>query len=76
MMITTENIVAHVTSRYCGKRGKIIGDNPGVNLFGEELFRTFTFENGSYVTFALCIDGTWFRHNGGGRYGPRKNYEG
>jgi len=68
MMITKENIVNHVNSRYCPKRGKIISDNPGVNLLEEEVFRTFTFENGSYVTFALRMDGvSWFRHSGSSR---------
>ena len=44
------------------------------NLLGEEVFREVHFTSGKFVTFQQRYDGTWWRNDGGGRYGPRKSY--
>ena len=51
------------------------------NLLGQSQFKKVYFEDGTYITFskgAVLKNGKpfWFRHGGGGRYGPKRGYEG
>ena len=47
------------------------------NMLNEPNFRVVYFTDGTFVTFAKRVVAVeWFRHHGGGRYGPRSQYEG
>ena len=63
------------------KRKKVVRIEVMKNPLGKPQFRRVYFKDGTYVTFAkgsVLKNGKpfWFRHSGGGRYGPKEWYEG
>ena len=63
------------------KKKKIAKIETEKNLLGQPQFKKVYFKNGIYITFAkgaVLKKGKpfWFRHSGGGRYGPKREYEG
>ncbi len=52
--------------KYYKHRGAIKDIKVGINAFGNPMFRTVIFENGSYVMFCkMRIKIAWFRHSWG-----------
>jgi hypothetical protein len=67
----------HLERYYVPRRGAIKRITVCDNLLGQPHFREVHFANDTFITFCKCIDGRqWFRHFGGGRYGPKYHYEG
>lgn len=63
------------------KKKKVAKIETEKNLLGQSQFKKVYFKNGTYITFAkgaVLKNGKpfWSRHSGGGRYGPKKDYEG
>lgn len=72
---TLENLPAYIERVYSKKHGAVVRIETGNNLIGKDAFRKFHFANGKYVTYCRDVFDTWFRHDGGGRYGPQSLYK-
>lgn len=70
-----ESNLRKMLNRYISRHGAVRRIEVQRNGINQPTFRRVTFESGAFVTFCLRADcRTWFRHDGGGRYGPRLGY--
>jgi hypothetical protein len=73
---TDELLLAHLKQHGYEKRhGPVADIEPADNLLKQDIFRIVYFADGSWMTFCQGYGPFVWRHRGGGRYGPRSQYE-